>query len=490
MNYVKRDLGVRKSLVLGSVNTAPRHSVNWTIPHGAVAPLAMAVDALLIGAMGILSGIGYHLETVGRSGDLAQFAGFAAVVAALFLAVGKSRNLYALSELLNLKAQIRAIALKWVAIFLFLTAVAFTMKTGESFSRGATLTFAFSGFASLVLSRVLWRIFLADGLAVRRFAGRRVILIAEQASAVDSGLLEALTRHGMQLANHFVLPANRNDAQRRKEVIAQAISSVRGSHIEEIVVSANLDRWPELTGLIAELRVLPIPVNLVPVGPMADLFKLSSHTIGDTVTIELQRGPRTLFERATKRVFDMIVAATALVLLLPLFLLTAIAIKLDSPGPVIFRQRRSGFNGRKFPILKFRTMSVMEDGESVIQAERNDSRVTRVGNWLRRTSVDELPQLFNVLQGSMSIVGPRPHAIAHDDQFDKMLGNYAYRHHVKPGLTGWAQVHGYRGRTRTLSDIEQRVKLDLWYIDNWSLAVDFKIIFMTAIEVLRGENAY
>ena len=408
MNYVKRDLGVRKSLVLGSVNTAPRHSVNWTIPHGAVAPLAMAVDAILIGVMGILSGIGYHLETVGRSGDLAQFAGFAAVVAALFLAVGKSRNLYAISELLNLKAQIRAIALKWVAIFLFLTAVAFTMKTGESFSRGATLTFAFSGFASLVLSRVLWRIFLADGLAVRRFAGRRVILIAEQASAVDSGLLEALTRHGMQLANHFVLPANRNDAQRRKEVIAQAISSVRGSNIEEIVVSANLDRWPELTGLIAELRVLPIPVNLVPVGPMADLFKLSSHTIGDTVTIELQRGPRTLFERAVKRVFDIIVAATALVLLLPLFLLTAMAIKLDSPGPVIFRQRRSGFNGRKFPILKFRTMSVMEDGESVIQAERNDSRVTRVGNWLRRTSVDELPQLFNVLQGSMSIVGPPP----------------------------------------------------------------------------------
>ena len=170
--------------------------------------------------------------------------------------------------------------------------------------------------------------------------------------------------------------------------------------------------------------------------------------------------------------------------------MTALAIKLDSSGPVIFRQRRSGFNGRHFQILKFRTMRVLEDGETIVQARPNDSRVTRVGHWLRRTSIDELPQLFNVLRGQMSIVGPRPHALAHDDQFDKLIGNYAYRHHVKPGLTGWAQVNGYRGQTRTVADIEDRVRLDLWYIDNWTLKIDFKIIFMTVIEVMRGENAY
>jgi putative colanic acid biosynthesis UDP-glucose lipid carrier transferase len=135
-------------------------------------------------------------------------------------------------------------------------------------------------------------------------------------------------------------------------------------------------------------------------------------------------------------------------------------------------------------------MFVQEDGATIVPAQPNDRRVTRVGNLLRRTSIDELPQLFNVLKGTMSIVGPRPHAVAHDDQFDILVSNYAYRQHVKPGLTGWAQINGYRGELRTLADIEQRVKFDLWYIDNWSLPVDFKIIIMTLVEIIRGENAY
>jgi len=171
-------------------------------------------------------------------------------------------------------------------------------------------------------------------------------------------------------------------------------------------------------------------------------------------------------------------------------LLTAIAIKMDSPGPALFRQCRRGFNGRPFQIFKFRTMSVQEDGDRIVAAQRNDSRVTRVGNWLRRTSIDELPQLLNVLQGSMSIVGPRPHALAHDTEFEELLDNYAYRQHVKPGVTGWAQVHGYRGEMRTIEDIEQRIKYDLWYIDNWSLKNDFKIILMTVTEIIDGKNAY
>jgi putative colanic acid biosynthesis UDP-glucose lipid carrier transferase len=183
-------------------------------------------------------------------------------------------------------------------------------------------------------------------------------------------------------------------------------------------------------------------------------------------------------------------AGTALILLLPLFLMTVIAIKLDSPGPVVFRQRRSGFNGRRFQIMKFRTMSVLEDGKTVVQAKPNDARVTRVGAWLRRTSIDELPQLFNVLQGNMSVIGPRPHALAHDDEFTTVVAKYAYRHHVKPGITGWAQVNGFRGQTNTVADIEKRVELDLWYIDNWSLALDFKIALMTVVGIIRGENAY
>lgn len=490
MNYVKRDLGARKTIAFGPLKEVPRHSVPWAISYRAVAPLAMLFDAIIIIATSMLSGITYHVEVLGQLGNLDRFAGFAAIVAALFIAIAKSRDLYELSELLNFKSQTWKITATWIVIFLFLTAVGFAMKVGDQFSRGATLSFAFTGLAGLIALRAIWRVYLADGLAVRRFAGRKVVLIADQTSAADADFIESMAQHGLQLAQHFVLPSGRGETERRRAVISHAISSVRGSNIEEIVVGANLDNWMELHGLLGELRVLPLPVNLVPVGPMADLFKLSSHTIGEAVTVELQRGPRTLFERGIKRIFDVIVATVALLLLAPLFIMTAIAIKIDSSGPIIFRQRRCGFNGRQFQILKFRTMTVQEDGSTIKAAQRNDQRVTRVGNWLRRTSVDELPQLFNVLQGTMSIVGPRPHAVAHDDEFDKQVGNYAYRQHVNPGLTGWAQVNGYRGELRTVTDIEQRIKYDLWYIDNWSLMLDFKIILMTIVEIFRGENAY
>jgi putative colanic acid biosynthesis UDP-glucose lipid carrier transferase len=241
---------------------------------------------------------------------------------------------------------------------------------------------------------------------------------------------------------------------------------------------------------LSQLRVLPIPVNLVPRGPISELLTAQSHMIGDTVSIELQRGPRTLGDRAIKMFMDIVIASAALVILGPLLLMTAIAIKLDSAGPVLFRQRRCGFNGKQFQIFKFRTMSVMEDGDAIAQARPNDPRITRIGHLLRRTSIDELPQLLNVLMGSMSIVGPRPHAVAHENRFDQTVTNYAFRNHVKPGLTGWAQVNGCRGETRTAADIEKRVKFDLWYIDNWSVFSDFKIMLMTAIEIVRGENAY
>ena len=490
MNYVKRNFGGSKSLALGTVEASPKRARGWTIPYRAIAPLAMAVDALIILSTGILSGVVYHLQFVKTQGNLEQFAGSAAVVAALFVTLAKSRNLYELSELLNLKAQTRKVTLQWVIVFAFLTAVAFAMKVGDNFSRGAMITFAITGLVALIVMRVVWRTLLADGLAVRRFTSRRIALIAEQSAAVSSGVLETLTRHGLQLAHHFVLPTGPKESRQRKDVIAQAIASLRGSNVEEIVISAELDHWPEIKGLLSELRVLPLPVNFVPAGSLSELFKLSSHTIGETVTIELQHGPRTLSQRLVKRTADTALALVALLSFLPILLVAALAIKLNSPGPVIFRQTRRGFNGRPFQIFKFRTMTVQEDGDHVVAAQRNDARVTRIGHILRRTSIDELPQLFNVLQGTMSLVGPRPHAMVHDNRFDKMVGNYAYRHHVKPGLTGWAQVNGFRGEMRTVEDIDQRVKLDLWYIDNWTLGTDLKIIFMTVAEIARTKNAY
>ena len=208
------------------------------------------------------------------------------------------------------------------------------------------------------------------------------------------------------------------------------------------------------------------------------------------LSIEIQRAPLSATERLVKRAVDFVLALIALIFFIPIMMLTALAIKLDGPGPVIFKQRRRGFNGRKFIMYKFRTMTVQEDGSSVAQATRNDPRVTKIGKALRASSIDELPQLFNVLRGDMSLIGPRPHALAHDNYFEKVLEDYAFRHHVKPGMTGWAQVNGLRGATPTIDVISRRVKMDLWYINNWSLWLDFQILIKTFFEVLRKRNAY
>lgn len=196
------------------------------------------------------------------------------------------------------------------------------------------------------------------------------------------------------------------------------------------------------------------------------------------------------YASVAKRGIDLVISICALLLLLPLFLAVALMIKIDSPGPVFFWQTRRGLHGKPFKIIKFRTMSVLEDGDVVQQARRGDSRVTRTGRWLRSSSIDELPQLANVLRGEMSLVGPRPHALAHDSYYSQLIGEYNARQQVKPGITGWAQVNGARGETPELSQMKRRVELDLWYVKHWTVTLDLKIIIMTAIQILRRHEAF
>jgi putative colanic acid biosysnthesis UDP-glucose lipid carrier transferase len=192
---------------------------------------------------------------------------------------------------------------------------------------------------------------------------------------------------------------------------------------------------------------------------------------------------------AAKRMLDVAIAGAAVLLLAPLLVLVSLAVMLDSRGPLLFCQTRTGQNGKTFAIMKFRSMHVLEDGAEVTQASKNDARVTRVGRIIRKLSLDELPQLFNVLAGDMSLVGPRPHAVAHDIYYGAALSNYAVRQQIKPGITGWAQVNGARGATPTLDVMQQRVDLDVWYIANASLTLDLAILARTPLEVLRTRNA-
>jgi exopolysaccharide biosynthesis polyprenyl glycosylphosphotransferase len=192
---------------------------------------------------------------------------------------------------------------------------------------------------------------------------------------------------------------------------------------------------------------------------------------------------------SAKRILDLAIASFALLLLLPVFALVTLAVAIDSEGPILFRQRRAGEGGELFGIYKFRSMHVLEDGTDVVQALKGDPRITRVGRFLRSSSLDELPQLFNVLSGEMSLVGPRPHALAHDEFYAARIANYRVRHQVKPGMTGWAQVHGARGATTELSDMQRRIDLDAWYVAHESIWVDLLVLACTPVEVLRRRNA-
>ena len=220
-----------------------------------------------------------------------------------------------------------------------------------------------------------------------------------------------------------------------------------------------------------------------------DAVRSVSH-VGPVGLLDVKQKPLSHWAPFLKSAEDYALGTVLLIMAVPIFILTAVAIKLDSSGPVFFKQRRRGLNQNIFEVIKFRTMTVQEDGNDVVQAKRDDPRTTRVGRLLRRTSIDELPQLINVLKGEMSLVGPRPHALTHDEQYSGLLQTYANRHQVKPGMTGLAQVNGYRGETKTPEQMQKRVDLDLDYIRNWSLALDFKILSRTMLAVSLNKNAY
>ena len=244
--------------------------------------------------------------------------------------------------------------------------------------------------------------------------------------------------------------------------------------------------------VLRELRDLPVDVSLCPVVFEPPSLICRGVTLIEGVPLlDLLQKPFSRWGYFMKAVEDYVLAAALLIPAAPLMLAIAIAIRLDSPGPIIFRQKRYGFNNGTIDVFKFRTMRADQDEhERVIQARRHDPRLTQVGRWLRKTSLDELPQLFNVLRGEMSIVGPRPHMVEHNEQYAALIEAYLARHRVKPGITGWAQVNGWRGETDTVDKMEWRIRHDLYYIENWSLGFDLRILGRTMLVGFIHRNAY
>ena len=265
---------------------------------------------------------------------------------------------------------------------------------------------------------------------------------------------------------------------------------VKQHRTDVIFIALPIRHVKRVMNLLDDLRDTTASIYYVPDIFVFDLIQARSGEIQGIPVVAMCETPFYGYRGVAKRLTDIVLSITILLLLLPLLLLVAILVKLTSPGPVVFKQRRYGLDGREIAVYKFRTMSVTEDGAEIRQASRTDSRVTKIGAILRRTSFDELPQLINVLQGRMSLVGPRPHAVAHNEEYRKLIKGYMVRHKVLPGITGLAQVNGCRGETTRLEDMEARVNFDLDYLRHWSPLLDIKIILLTAVKVLRDDKAY
>lgn len=390
--------------------------------------------------------------------------------------------------------EVRTISLAWGTVLLGLMFLAFFTKTGATFSRGWLGVWALTGWVSLIACRVQLRLLLRWARS-RGFNQRRVVIVGE--ADLGSEVIKRIQGAPWMGLNVVGFFSGEDEADVRAHPdaplcggLAEVASFVADKDIDQVWVAMSLRDEEKLRALLHELRYSTVDIRFVP-----DLFglRLLNHSVMDVAglpVINLSISPMTGVNRWVKAVEDWVLALLILLLVSPVLLLISLVVKLTSPGPVLFKQKRYGWEGKVITVYKFRSMVLhREEDGAVTQARRNDSRITRVGAFLRRTSLDELPQFINVLQGRMSIVGPRPHAVAHNEHYKALIDDYMKRHKVKPGITGWAQINGWRGETDTVDKMEKRVEYDLYYIENWSLWFDLKIIFLTIFVGLAGENA-
>jgi Undecaprenyl-phosphate glucose phosphotransferase len=409
------------------------------------------------------------------------------LAAAFVLQCSLARD-HSIKRLPDAREQLRSVFKRWNIAFSVFVVVLFMIQATDFYSRGSIVSQYVAGllaaiFLRLALSRVVdtW---LSRGV----IHGRKVVAIG-----LPDNMKELLARlrqdgPGAEIVDMIALAADSPDGE--DEALRRLESLARRIQIDEIVIALPWQDHVRIRALVQCLSIIPATIHLAPDPSWVWIREPVLARVGRTHTLRLSRAPLTLKDRGLKRVFDIVVASALLIAAAPVLALIALAIKLDSPGPVLFRQRRNGFNQREFRVFKFRTMTTLDDGDVVRQAQVNDSRVTRMGRFLRRTNLDEVPQLLNVIAGDMSLVGPRPHAVAHNNEYEERIRLYARRHNVKPGITGWAQVNGLRGETSTIDKMARRVEHDLYYIDHWSVPFDLKIILMTLFSPRSYRNAY
>jgi Undecaprenyl-phosphate glucose phosphotransferase len=462
-----------------------------------VSGLAGAGELVALAATGFLAAglwVG-PAETFASSGYASAIilTALAAVIAAERL------ELYAVASLRAPLARLWRIGLAWTTAVALLVAGLFLLKVGPEFSRGWLVIWLAAGLAAMLAWRAAARHVVRRLAAAGRLQRRAVLFGAGEAGASLVARLEAEADSDVAILGLF----DDRGADRVPDSLAgypllgnmdQLVAFCRRNEVDMLILSLPVTAERRLLEILRKLWVLPIDIRLAAHASGLRFHPRTYSRVGSVPMIDLFDRPLADWDRLVKSAFDRTVALLALVAFSPLMVLVALAIRLDSRGPILFRQKRLGFNNELVDVWKFRSMYTnMADANASRLVTRGDPRVTRIGRFIRKTSIDELPQLFNVLAGNLSLVGPRPHALnakAADRLYHEVVDGYFARHKVKPGITGLAQIRGWRGETDTEEKIRGRVASDLEYIENWSLLLDLYILAMTPVSLLRTENAY
>lgn len=469
------------------------HAARETLSPEVVSGSLQVADFLAILVAGYGAFVIYLLSVVGSAEVFARYGLTAIVAATFFVFTMHKTGGYRMQRLAQFGWQLKQATIVWAATIAALTTCAFVTKVADVYSRGWAVTFAALMFVELGAGRLVLRQLVGRWRTQGRLMRSVAVVGAGQVGADIISRLKANGKEDVEIVGVF------DDRSKRVPAVVagspvlgtidRLISFAQTSRIDEIIIALPLRATERIGDLVGRLRLLPVDIRLS-IDPIAGAFPMRG--IGETASvrvINILDRPLKHWNGILKSIEDKLLSALLLAALAPIMLLIALAVRLDSGGPILFRQRRYGYNNALIVVYKFRTLRVdATDADAARLVTASDPRVTRVGNFLRRFSLDELPQLFNVLRGEMSIVGPRPHAKlakAGGKYYDQVVNDYIARHRVKPGLTGWAQVNGWRGETESEEKIRRRVECDLFYIENWSIWLDVKIILKTLLVILQ-----
>jgi len=474
-------------------NDVPPLNSTYTTRLSTFFGYVLAFEFLTVTASAYFASVFYYHFILGTFAPEIQYLPAALFIAVLFTIASIGFHHFILEQRQRLDTYlwnaIGAVALT----FAFFQTTIFLLKISDAYSRGTFISQLIGVTIAILLVRALTHSVLQSALVSGVLQAPRAILIGNKADCArfakqfDGSAINIVRSTSLPIDDKVFMDtmgSGRDDGLPR-----QMIETFRALRPDYIIILATPDRYSKLSQLANVLSELPISLHVVPILQDQLLLSARNAELAGVSTMQILRPPLSKFDQAVKRTFDLVAATLALIILAPFFLAVALVIKLESRGPVIFRQARHGYNNETIRIFKFRSMTTSEDGDNFRQAVKDDPRVTRVGRFLRSTNIDELPQLFNVLLGEMSMIGPRPHPIALNETFANLC-LYSRRHTVKPGITGWAQVNGLRGETETLEKMQKRLQYDIFYIDNWSFMFDLKIIMMTLFSRNAYTNAY